>query len=83
MCSSDLTASSPGAIGVPDRHEPDSGEVNFPYLFELIDALGYAGWIGCEYHPKRGNEPGGTSAGLEWLRRAGGPTLSTRAQARR
>jgi len=69
--------------GVPDRHEPDSGEVNFPYLFELIDALGYAGWIGCEYHPKRGNEPGGTSAGLEWLRRAGGPTLSTRAQARR
>ncbi len=50
--------------GVPDRHEPDSGEVNYPYLFELIDQLGYEGWIGCEYRPK-----GDTSQGLEWLRR--------------
>ena len=30
--------------GVPDRHEPDLGELNYPYLFEQIDALGYAGW---------------------------------------
>jgi len=60
--------------GVPDRHEPDTGEVNFPYLFELIDALGYDGWIGCEYHPERGSAPGGTSAGLDWLRRARGLT---------
>lgn len=49
--------------GVPDRHEPSLGELNYPYLFELIDQLGYQGWIGCEYRPK-----GDTSAGLEWLR---------------
>lgn len=49
--------------GVPDRHEPDLGELNYPYLFERIDALGYAGWIGCEYRPKAG-----TSAGLRWAR---------------
>jgi len=56
--------------GVPDRHEPDTGEVNYPYLFGLVDELGYDGWIGCEYHPRQGDRPGGTSAGLEWLRRA-------------
>jgi 2-dehydrotetronate isomerase len=50
--------------GVPDRHEPDQGELNYPYLFELVDSLGYAGWIGCEYRPKAG-----TSEGLGWLRR--------------
>jgi len=49
--------------GVPDRHEPDQGELNYPYLFEQIDALGYAGWIGCEYRPRAG-----TSAGLGWAR---------------
>jgi hydroxypyruvate isomerase len=49
--------------GVPERHEPDQGELNYPYLFELIDALGYAGHIGCEYRPR-----GDTSAGLAWLR---------------
>ena len=38
--------------GVPDRHEPDLGELNYPYLFEQIDALGYDGWIGCEYRPR-------------------------------
>ena len=50
--------------GVPDRHEPDEGELHYPYLFELIDALGYDGFIGCEYRPR-----GGTSAGLGWWRR--------------
>jgi hydroxypyruvate isomerase len=41
--------------GVPDRHEPDmNNELNYPYLFELIDQLGYSGWVGCEYRP-RGN----------------------------
>jgi hydroxypyruvate isomerase len=47
---------------VPDRHEPDEGEVNYPYLFKLIDELGYAGWIGCEYRPR-----GRTEDGLAWF----------------
>jgi 2-dehydrotetronate isomerase len=50
--------------GVPDRGEPDAGELNYPYLFELIDELGYDGFVGCEYRPR-----GATSAGLGWLRR--------------
>lgn len=50
--------------GVPDRHEPDEGELNYPYLFALIDALGYCGHIGCEYRPRAG-----TSAGLGWWHR--------------
>ena len=49
--------------GVPQRHEPDIGEVNYPYLFDVIDELGFTGWIGCEYRPRAG-----TSAGLGWLR---------------
>ena len=49
--------------GVPDRHEPDVGELNHPYLFALLDELGYDGWIGCEYRPAAG-----TSAGLGWIR---------------
>ena len=51
--------------GVPDRHEPDLGEVNYPYLFQVIDELGWSGHIGCEYRPRAG-----TSAGLGWLRTA-------------
>jgi hydroxypyruvate isomerase len=35
----------------PGRHEPGTGELNFPWLLDRIDALGYAGWIGCEYAP--------------------------------
>lgn len=35
----------------PGRHEPGTGEINYPYLFALIDRLGYTGWIGCEYRP--------------------------------
>ncbi|HEY2559622.1 MAG TPA: 2-oxo-tetronate isomerase [Caldimonas sp.] len=50
--------------GVPERHEPDVGELNHGYLFDVIDALGWDGWIGCEYRPKAS-----TSAGLGWLRR--------------
>ncbi|HUF88105.1 MAG TPA: 2-oxo-tetronate isomerase, partial [Thermohalobaculum sp.] len=38
--------------GVPERHEPDAGEVNYPHLFALIDRLGYAGFVGCEYRPR-------------------------------
>jgi 2-dehydrotetronate isomerase len=53
--------------GTPERHEPDVGEMNYPYLFDLIDALRYTGWIGCEYKPRLGSQAGGTSAGLAWL----------------
>lgn len=49
--------------GVPDRQEPDGGEVHFPHLLDRLDALGYAGFVGCEYRPKAG-----TSEGLGWLR---------------
>jgi hydroxypyruvate isomerase len=55
--------------GVPERNEPDTGEINHPYLFRLLDRLGYQGWIGCEYRPALGTAPGGTSAGLGWMRR--------------
>jgi hydroxypyruvate isomerase len=48
--------------GVPERHEPDIGEINYPYLFEAIDHSGYDGWIGCEYRPR-----GATTAGLGWF----------------
>jgi len=54
--------------GVPERHEPDVGELNYPYLFAVLDELGYEGWVGCEYRPRAGMQPGGTSAGLGWLR---------------
>ena len=58
--------------GVPQRHEPDLGELYHPYLFGVIDEVaaqcGWQGWVGCEYRPARGTEPGGTSAGLGWLR---------------
>jgi hydroxypyruvate isomerase len=54
--------------GVPERHEPDVGELHYPYLFALLDELAYAGWVGCEYRPRRGMQPGGTSLGLAWLR---------------
>jgi len=47
---------------VPGRHQPGTGEINFPYLFRLLDELGYAGWIGCEYLPQ-----GGTLDSLAWL----------------
>ena len=58
--------------GVPDRQEPDRGELNYPYLLNLIDELsdqlGWQGWMGCEYRPRLGGQVGGTSAGLGWLR---------------
>jgi hydroxypyruvate isomerase len=57
--------------GVPDRHEPDGGELNYPYLFDVIDALGYSGWIGCEYRPRRGAAPHATRHGLSWMQRRG------------
>lgn len=54
--------------GVPERHEPDSGELNYAYLFSVLDALDYRGWVGCEYRPRAGSTAGGTSDGLAWIR---------------
>ncbi len=45
----------------PDRSEPDQGEINYPYLFDLLERLGYQGWIACEYRPRRD-----TLSGLGW-----------------
>ena len=47
----------------PGRNEPGTGEINFPFLFKLIDSLGYAGWVGCEYKPKNK-----TVDGLGWIK---------------
>ncbi|MBD9658364.1 HPr family phosphocarrier protein [Pantoea sp. PNT03] len=46
----------------PHRHEPDEGEINYSYLFDLLDEVGYDGWVGCEYIPR-----GRTEAGLGWF----------------
>ena len=45
----------------PGRHEPGTGEINYPFLFAHLDRIGYAGWIGCEYKPTATTE-----AGLGW-----------------
>ncbi|MCB1377222.1 MAG: hydroxypyruvate isomerase [Alphaproteobacteria bacterium] len=49
--------------GNPNRTEPDRGEINYPFLYDFIDGLGYTGWIGAEYRPVRT-----TVEGLGWLR---------------
>ena len=46
---------------VPDRHEPGTGEINFGFLLRHLDAIGYSGWVGCEYNPR-----GDTLEGLKW-----------------
>ncbi len=53
--------------GVPERHEPNVGELNYPYLLDLVDELGFDGWVGCEYQPRLGKAAGATTAGLGWL----------------
>jgi hydroxypyruvate isomerase len=47
---------------VPSRHEPSEEELNYPFLFEELDRLGYAGFVGCEYNPRSG-----TREGLGWF----------------
>ncbi len=47
----------------PGRHEPGTGEINYPWLLGRLDALGYDGWVGCEYKPA-----GDTAAGLGWAK---------------
>ncbi|MCW8333641.1 hydroxypyruvate isomerase [Vibrio sp. SCSIO 43135] len=46
----------------PGRHEPGTGEINYPFVLKHLDDLGYQGWVGCEYKPKTT-----TSEGLGWL----------------
>lgn len=46
----------------PGRNEPGTGEIHYDYLFGLLDRLGYAGYIGCEYKPLKS-----TAAGLGWM----------------
>ncbi len=48
--------------GVPERHEPDEGEVAYDAVFRVLDRAGYEGWVGCEYRPR-----GATEDGLDWL----------------
>ena len=45
----------------PGRNEPGTGEINYPFLFDAIDKMGYRGWIGCEYKPRTT-----TVEGLQW-----------------
>lgn len=40
----------------PGRHEPGTGEINYPFLFAHLRRLGYAGWVGCEYRPSGASE---------------------------
>jgi hydroxypyruvate isomerase len=47
----------------PGRNEPGTGEINYSFLFDYIDKLGYTGWIGCEYKPATT-----TSSGLGWIK---------------
>ena len=48
----------------PGRHEPGTGEINYDFLFDFLDRIGYRGWIGCEYKPTAATE-----AGLGWMTR--------------
>lgn len=54
----------------PGRHEPGTGEINYPYLFDLLDKLGYSGWVGCEYKPL-----GKTEDSLKWMAGRGHPII--------
>ena len=56
--------------GAPGRSEPDIGELNYAYLFAVLEELNYSGWIGGEYKPSRGAQAGATAAGLGWLKTA-------------
>ncbi|WED24026.1 hydroxypyruvate isomerase family protein [Vibrio sp. JC009] len=48
---------------VPDRFEPNEGEIHYPYIFNVLDNVGYSGWIGCEYNPKDT-----TLSGIDWVK---------------
>ncbi len=55
---------------VPSRAEPDEGEIAYPAIFAAVDALGYTGWVGCEYRPR-----GDTDEGLRWMKSLGVPGM--------
>lgn len=61
-CSSHIQIANP-----PDRRGPGRGELDYRFIFAQIDALGYDGWVSCEYRP--GDE--GTVASLDWIREYG------------
>ncbi|MEQ1651657.1 MAG: hydroxypyruvate isomerase [Hyphomicrobium sp.] len=46
----------------PGRHEPGTGEIDFPVILNRLNRLGYDGWIGAEYKPA-----GTTTEGLGWM----------------
>jgi hydroxypyruvate isomerase len=46
----------------PGRHEPGTGEINYPFLFAHLDRIGYSGWVGAEYRPMTTTE-----ASLGWF----------------
>jgi len=48
----------------PGRHEPGTGEINYPFLLAHLNRIGYGGWVGCEYKPATTTE-----AGLGWRQR--------------
>ena len=48
---------------IPSRHEPDGEELNYPFIFDELDRLGYGGFVGCEYNPR-----GKTTDGLGWFK---------------
>lgn len=52
------------AADTPGRHEPGTGEINYPFVFRFLDSIGYDGWVGCEYRPLTT-----TQAGLDWVSR--------------
>jgi hydroxypyruvate isomerase len=49
---------------VPNRNEPDDGEVNYTAIFRMLDDMAYKGYVGCEYRPK-----GKTEEGLSWFKK--------------
>jgi hydroxypyruvate isomerase len=55
----------------PGRNEPGTGEINYPFLYDHLDRIGYTGWVGAEYRPKAETE-----AGLGWFRAAAGKSAA-------
>jgi len=64
VCASTILYIATCQIAGVGRNEPDVGFVDYPQLFNLLDELGYGGWIGCEYRPL-----GNTLDGFDWYRK--------------